>query len=126
MQQCGQVHVPGKIGAMPNRSWIALMMLCASAWANADAELQGFVEKTLDEVRTRTGLPAAAALVQIDGKIAAQVAIGQRAMGHEPVVTPKDLWHLGSDTKAMTATLIARLVEQGYLGYDDSMARLFP
>src|SRR6185312_1147881 len=108
--------VPGKIGAMTKRSWIALLMLCASAWANADADLQRFVEKTLDDVRTRAGLPAAAALVQIDGKIAARVAIGQRAMGHEPAVTSKDLWHLGSDTKAMTATLIARLVEQGYLG----------
>ena len=65
--------------------------------------------------------------MQIDGKIEAQVAIGVRASG-----TPrqrsrlKDRWHLGSDTKAMTATLIARLVEQGYLGFDDTMAKLFP
>jgi len=102
------------------------MMLCASACANADAELQSFVEKTLNDVRMRAGLPAAAALVQIDGKIEAQVAIGQRAMGHEPAVTINDLWHLGADTKAMTATLIARLIEQGYFGYDDSMAKLFP
>ena len=27
-------------------------------------------------------------------------------------VTLTDQWHLGSDTKAMTATLVARLVEQ--------------
>ena len=102
------------------------MMLCASACASADAELQSFVEKTLSDVRTRTGLPAAAALVQVNGKVEAEVAIGERAMGHPAAVTTKDLWHLGSDTKAMTATLIARLVEQGYLGYDDTMARLFP
>ncbi len=111
---------------MRNRSWIAVPLLCVSAWAHADADLQGFVEKTLNDVRDRNGLPAVATLIQIDGRIAAEVAIGKRMMGDDRAVTTKDLWHLGSDTKAMTATLIARLVEQGYLRYDDTMAKLFP
>jgi CubicO group peptidase (beta-lactamase class C family) len=111
---------------MMKRSWIGLALLCASSWVRADAELQSFVEKTLTDVRTRVGLPAVATLVQIDGKVEAQVAIGVRAVGHTPEVTTKDLWHLGSDTKAMTSTLIARLVEQGLLGYNDTMAKIFP
>ncbi len=111
---------------MNHRPWIAATLLLASAFARADAELQSFVENTLTEARTRAGLPAIAALVQIGGKTEAEAAVGVRALGRAEAVTPQDSWHLGSDAKAMTATLIARLVEQGFLGYDDSMAKIFP
>jgi CubicO group peptidase (beta-lactamase class C family) len=37
-----------------------------------------------------------------------------------------DLFHLGSDTKAMTATLIALFVEKGDLGWDDTLGKTFP
>jgi CubicO group peptidase (beta-lactamase class C family) len=111
---------------MNHRNWIAATLLLVSAIARADAELQTFVETTLTEARTRSGLPAIAALVQIDGKTEAQAAVGVRALGQSEKVTLQDSWHLGSDAKAMTATLIARLVEQGILRYDDSMAKIFP
>lgn len=105
------------------RRIIALFLLCA-CFARADGELQAFLEATVNEARD--GLPAVAALVYVDGKIEAQVATGIRATGHKRAVTLNDEWHLGSCTKAMTATLVARLVEQGFLGFDDSMARIFP
>jgi len=41
-------------------------------------------------------------------------------------VTTSDRWHIGSDTKAFTATLIARLVEQGIMRFDDTLADSFP
>lgn len=101
-------------------------LLLAGGFAHADAALQSFVETTLNDARTRAGVPAVAALVQIDGKVEAQAAVGIRGVGSSKPVTLQDLWHLGSDAKAMTATLIARLVEQGFLKYDDSMAKIFP
>ena len=45
-------------------------------------------------------------------------ATGIRANGHEAKVTVEDLWHIGSCTKAMTATVCARLVEKGLLRWD--------
>jgi CubicO group peptidase (beta-lactamase class C family) len=107
---------------------VSLLLLCAlpARLAHADAELQAFVDKTLADVRARTDVPAVAVLVQINGRIEAQAAQGVRAVGRGEAVTLDDRWHLGSDTKAMTATLIARLVEQGYLRYEDTMARIFP
>ena len=107
---------------------VSLLLLCAlpARLAHADAELQAFVDKTLADVRARTDVPAVAVLVQINGRIEAQAAQGVRAVGRSEAVTLDDRWHLGSDTKAMTATLIARLVEQGYLRYEDTMARIFP
>ena len=49
-----------------------------------------------------------------------------RALGHPETVTTNDRWHIGSDTKAFTATLIARLVEQGVMHFDDTLAASFP
>jgi CubicO group peptidase (beta-lactamase class C family) len=111
---------------MKKRHVMIAALLLAGSCAHASADLQSFVEKTLNDARTRADLPAVAALVQVDGKIEAQAAVGVRGVGSAKAVTQQDLWHLGSDTKAMTATLIARLVEQGLLRYDENMASIFP
>jgi len=95
-------------------------------YAAPDSGLQNFLEQTLTTVREKEHLPAVAGLVQIDGKIAAEVAIGLRALGHPQPVTINDRWHIGSDTKAFTATMIARLVEQGVMKFDDTLAASFP
>ena len=39
---------------------------------------------------------------------------------------PGSLWHIGSDAKAMTATLIARLVEKKKLTWETTVADIFP
>jgi CubicO group peptidase (beta-lactamase class C family) len=52
--------------------------------------------------------------------------VGFRKRDTDVAVTPEDLWHLGSDGKAMTATLIARLVERGELDWTTTMAEVFP
>jgi D-alanyl-D-alanine carboxypeptidase len=49
-----------------------------------------------------------------------------RALGHSERVTVDDRWHIGSDTKAFTATLIARLVERRVMSFDDTLAASFP
>src|SRR5690348_13775398 len=108
-----------------NRWMMSLLWLVASV-AHADAELQSFLDQTLTDARARANLPAVAALVQIDGKVEARSVVGVRAVGQRELVTQQDLWHLGADTKAMTATLIARLAEQGLVGYEETMGRIFP
>ncbi len=113
-----------KIAVMKRTIGIVAFLLITAA--HADTALQEFVDKRLTDVRTRADLPAIAAVVQINGRVEAQAAIGVRAVGHPQQVTLQDLWHLGSDTKSMTATLVARLVEQGLLRYDDTMAKMFP
>jgi CubicO group peptidase (beta-lactamase class C family) len=48
-------------------------------------------------------------------------ADGLRAVGHEQRVTTTDKWHLGSITKSMTSTLIARLAEAGRISWTDTV-----
>ncbi len=106
-----------------------LLVLCCIALpaiARADAEMQVFLEETLAAVREKDQLPAVAALVQVDGRIEAEAALGVRALGHPDKVTLDDRWHIGSDTKAFTSTMIARLVERHVMSFDDTLATSFP
>ena len=64
-----------------------------------------------------TPLPALAAIVFDDQKVIASGAIGVRKFGDPTLVTIEDSFHLGSCTKAMTATLAARIVERGEISW---------
>lgn len=53
---------------------------------------------------------------------------GVRGLGRQGETTPavlQDRWHLGSNTKAMTAAVWARLVEQGRARWDMPLAEVF-
>jgi CubicO group peptidase (beta-lactamase class C family) len=108
------------------KALLTLALLGASALAHADPALQALLEQTLAAARDKDHLPAVAVLIQIDGKIAAEAALGVRALGHPEPVTIGDRWHSGSDTKAFTSTMIARLVEQRVMNFDDTLAASFP
>jgi CubicO group peptidase (beta-lactamase class C family) len=51
---------------------------------------------------------------------------GYRRRDRKVPATTNDLWHLGSNTKAMTAVLAGRLVERGLLRWDTRVAEVFP
>lgn len=105
---------------------LALTLTNFSLTAHADPGLQIFLEKTLAAAREKDHLPGVAAIIQINGKVEAQSALGARALGHAKKVKLGDRWHLGSDTKAITAMMIARLVEKGMLRFDDTLAASLP
>jgi len=80
----------------------------------------------LETLRAEADLPAlGAARVTLDGLDGVWVTGTRRADGPEKV-EPGDLWHLGSCTKAMTATLIALLVERGDLAWDSPIGEFLP
>ena len=87
-------------------------------------------QTSLDDILTpylaRYDLPALAAAVVQDGKIVARGAVGTRRAGAAIPVTINDRFHIGSDTKAMTALLAAMLVEENKLRWDSTMAEVFP
>lgn len=69
----------------------------------------------LESLRAQVALPGLAAAVVRSGGVVAHGNAGVRRAGHPELVRPGDRWHLGSCTKALTATLVARLVEAGEL-----------
>ncbi|MBS0196346.1 MAG: beta-lactamase family protein [Planctomycetes bacterium] len=83
------------------------------------------ISKTLEPLLTKHDLPAMAAIVIRGDAIIAQGVSGVRAHGHEDKATLGDLWHLGSCTKSMTATMLATLVESGQLNWSTTIGDVF-
>ena len=83
------------------------------------------VSALLAPIRERHDVPALAGAIVEGSSIVALGADGVRERGREARVTAHDLFHLGSCTKAMTATLIARLVEAKALRWESTVGGVF-
>jgi CubicO group peptidase (beta-lactamase class C family) len=85
------------------------------------------VRAQVEKIRAEHHLPALGLAVWQHGELAASAVVGERKQGDAAhPATFADRWHLGSDTKAMTATLVGIYVERGALHWDDTLAKLFP
>lgn len=83
------------------------------------------LQERLDAALKRSGLPAMAAAVVTADSIETAVG-GVRRKGDKAAVTLADRWHLGSNTKAMTATMLGLLVQDGRLSWDATPASVWP
>lgn len=88
--------------------------------------LQSDLQEALERIRKKHDLPAMGGAIVTRQGLKDAAVVGVRKKGADVAVTKDDLWHLGSDTKAMTATLIAILVEQGKLKWEDTVGDYFP
>lgn len=110
---------------MQCRLFAASVLLFGSALAQAQVtspELQRMLKGALED----RSVPAMGVLVIRDGQIQAQAVAGIRAKGSTTPASLQDSWHIGSDAKSMTATLVARLVEQGKLSWDAPLKDMLP
>ena len=83
------------------------------------------VSEQLGTIVDRTGVPGLAAAVIDQTGVIAIGASGRRRIDEAATLQIDDRFHLGSDTKAMTAFLVGRLVDAGELRFDLSMAEVF-
>ena len=97
----------------------AALALPAPAWTQAQS-----LDAQIEPVRVKYGLPALAAAVVKKGEIVAAGAVGVRVHGTNMGVTIDDRFHLGSDTKAMTATLAGILVDDGKLRWSSTIGEV--
>src|SRR5579871_107989 len=84
------------------------------------------LKEALAQAGSAHQVPGMAALEWDAAKGAEQAEWGVRRLGDSTPVGPADRWHLGSDTKAMTATLVATFVEAGQLAWSTTVASAFP
>lgn len=79
----------------------------------------------LAELRTAHDVPGMTAAVTTGSRVVAIGAAGVRKRGATAPITVDDHMHLGSCTKSMTATLCAKLVEQGKLAWTNTASEAF-
>jgi CubicO group peptidase (beta-lactamase class C family) len=82
--------------------------------------------QTLEGFRKNHDLPALAVVVVKDGQICDRAAVGVRKLGDQTPVTTNDVFHIGSCTKSMTATLAAMFIEDGKLRWNTTIGEVFP
>lgn len=78
------------------------------------------------EIARAAGAPAAAGVVATPKGVLFLEAGGRRRIDQETPVGRADLWHIGSNTKALTAALWARQVEAGHTSWSARLPALFP
>jgi len=83
------------------------------------------LDDVLEPIRLQYKLPALAAAVVKNDRLISLGAVGVRRTDNKDSVTSNDSFHLGSCTKAMTATLCAILVQQGKLKWDSTIGEVF-
>jgi CubicO group peptidase (beta-lactamase class C family) len=84
------------------------------------------VNQVLAPVRDEHHLPGLIGAILAGDRLAAIGVVGLRKIGSTEAIRVTDKVHLGSCTKAMTATVIGMLVEQGKLTWGSTIREVFP
>lgn len=84
------------------------------------------IANILEPIAKRYDIPSIAGLLMKGDKIVMQGVVGIRTKGSNTQTTFNDLWHIGSCTKSLTATLCAILVEKNILKWDLTLGEVFP
>ncbi len=94
--------------------------------AAADGAMVEDLATALTRLREELALPALGVGAWRDGTLVELGAVGHRKLGADAGVTAEDKWHLGSNTKAMTALLIGVFVDRGVVRWTDTIGQRFP
>ena len=113
-------------GALRRQRAFAASALLFLATASATAAPRSPYEPLVDAVVARYHLPGIAVGVIEDGRVVDMVTRGEIAVDSAQAITPDTLFKIASNSKAMTATTLARLVQQGKLRWDDPVRKYLP
>ncbi len=103
-----------------------LLWACAGApIAPPKTQPQDQLVSQVEQVRAQYRVAAMGASV-VRGDVPAAAVAGVRRVDARDPVQRTDAFHLGSDTKAITASVVARLVERGLLRWDETLAEALP
>ncbi len=86
------------------------------------AEFGNYVEA----VRTRYEIPGAAVVLVRGNRIVFAQGFGVRELGGTEPVTPETVFAVGSTTKAMTSLMVASVIDEGELEWDQPVRDIWP
>ncbi|MET0327970.1 MAG: serine hydrolase domain-containing protein [Luteimonas sp.] len=80
----------------------------------------------VDDAVARYDLPGIAVGVVVDGDVVLRHTRGELRAGHDEAIDADTLFKIASNSKAMTAAVLARQVDAGLLRWDDPVVRHLP
>ena len=102
------------------RAFLALLLNVAAFAQSSD------ITELLQKQVLANHLAGIAVIVVRADSVIAVAAVGVRHDGQTTPIGSSDLFHLGSNTKAITATMIARVIQAGKLKWSTTPADVFP
>ncbi|HWS77124.1 MAG TPA: serine hydrolase, partial [Thermomonas sp.] len=108
---------------------LALVFACAPELRAAEpaaAPMPEAIDAAVRETIERYQLPGIAVGVIDQGRVVYARGYGETVAGSGEAVTNKTLFKIASNSKAMTAAVLARLVQQGKLRWDDPVVKHLP
>lgn len=106
------------------RILLLLALLLCTATSQAQ-QMTAAEQQALDSLLRAHWVPALAAAITEPGRIR-YVLGGTRRNDQPGLVQLADYWHLGSNTKAITRFIAAKLVERGKLRWDSQLLDVVP
>ena len=91
-----------------------------------DDDVEVSLAELVVRLRDEKNLVGLAAMIMVDGQVVDSAVDGERKIRSGVPLDIGDRWHLGSITKSITATMIARLVESGQMNWSDTVGESFP
>jgi CubicO group peptidase (beta-lactamase class C family) len=86
------------------------------------AELEAYTADLL----VRLEVPGAAVAIVQDGEVVYTGAFGVKALGSDDLITPETQFMIGSTTKPITTTMMATLVDDGIIAWDEPVVDVLP
>ncbi len=117
------------------RTLIVCTALCALASSGCSTRSEGEASPSheaaafdaiFDDVFTHYQLPGLALGIIKDGEVIYRRTAGETSVGSGERIDADSLFKIASNTKAMTTALLARLVDQGKLRWDDPVVNFLP
>jgi CubicO group peptidase (beta-lactamase class C family) len=108
------------------KALLAILAVISLAFTPVSAAPPKDVSQLVGPIVQKHAVPGMAAAVVRNGETVAVGFAGVRTRGKSDKVAATDQFHIGSDTKAMTAFLCGILVDDGKLKWDQTLGETFP
>lgn len=91
-----------------------------------DAARLAKVDELIELGRKELGIPGVSIAIVQDGKVIHAKGYGVRELGKKAAVDPNSLFIIASNTKALSTLLLAQLVDDGKLRWDQPVTEVYP
>jgi CubicO group peptidase (beta-lactamase class C family) len=114
-------------GVAPGETTITASSEGQSAMATIKVNTRAaFLAAIVDSIRNAFNLPAMGAAVTTRSGLFGEAAAGKRRMSLAELATTNDLWHIGSNLKAITGHVAAIAVDAGAITWNTTLAQAYP
>lgn len=103
-----------------------MLILVSNLTAQNNSHIVKELEQYALQVQSKWKIPGMAVSIVKDGEVIYSQGFGVKELGTDQEVTPKTVFQIGSVSKSFTAAVMASLVDEGKVKWEDSVKNILP